>query len=280
MSNPGGVPLPVPREFYIPLAQRHWSYFSVYSRVRCGRCKIEFTSLRKWEDHWSRRHGPRLEIRRTLTALQRGITSWTKIRDPARRAAAKYAIEYKRHSYQVGLWYRLHPDVARRMQKSKLSQTTAARKARKDRRKWRATVLHCGDCGSAVRRTEIKGYGVVSFCPIHGHGWSWNDRELFLVAAPPSQRAYATMRARGIVTRKALRAWATRRASGHVSEDVRKLWRTRRARYGPTGISREGTAAISAANSMKQRQKWTDPSYRFRQIAAIRKGIAGRKESP
>lgn len=289
MSNRSGSEIPVPPKFYRPLRwyrerfARNRGDYRLVALARCGGCRREFTSLRVWEAHWSKTHGHRLEIQRTLTALQRGITSWARIRDPVRRREAKYSIERRRNSYRVGLWYSSHPDVRRRMEKTKLSHTDEARYARKMRQRWRSTKLHCGICGAEIRRREIRpelGDGIagapvgwVSICPTDGFAWTWTDRELFLIAAPRWAKSRATRIAKGGYTPGALKAWVTRRERGHVAEDVRKLWRTRRAMYGPTGISVDGAASIAAANRANQVKNWGDPIYRERQTAAIRAGI-------
>lgn len=202
----------------------------------------------------------------------------------ARRRRAWWKRYYRAHrkeriAYVVN-WYRTHPDVARRMAKTKWSATPGARLARSLRAWWRENWPKCSQCGSRITVAEIAGQSI-SFCPTPGHGsaWTWDEEALFWAAAPASARTWERRRRNGTVTTGALKAWATRRSRGRVSEDARKSWKARRRRFGATGLSAEGTARMRDGARSRAVRRWKDPAYRGRQTEAIRSGVRARQSA-
>ena len=202
--------------------------------------------------------------------------------EKAARRRAWWKRYYRAHrkeriAYVVN-WYRTHPDVARRMEKTKWSQAPGAREARALRAWWRENWPICSQCGSRITVAEIAGRSI-SFCPTpeHGSAWTWDEEALFWTAAPASARTWERRRRNGTVTTGALKAWATRRARGRVSEDARKAWKSRREKFGASGLSPEGIARMRAGARDRAVRSWKDPEYRARQTEKIRSGIARQK---
>ena len=202
--------------------------------------------------------------------------------EKARRRRAWWRRYYRAHRKEriayVGNWYRTHPDVARRMEKTKWSQAPGAREARALRAWWRDNWPSCSQCGSRITVAEISGRSI-SFCPMpeHGFAWTWDEEALFWTAAPASARTWERRRRNGTATTGALKAWATRRARGRVSEDARKAWKARREKFGASGLSPEGITRMRVGARDRAVRRWKDPAYRERQLEKIRSGIARQK---
>ena len=220
--------------------------------LRCGSCRGEVRGVDAWAGHWALDHGT-IEEARAHVALR------------ARRSARTQELA------------KLNPMQRRNAERNKMSALPGARVARALAKWWRENWPHCSRCHVPIELKEIAG-SAVSFCPRHGLSWEWAEEELFWTAAQPAMRAWARRRLAGTSTSSSLRAWVTRRQRGHVKEDARKAWRTRVARFGPTGVSRGGAAAIARASRANQLRHWADSTYRRRQTAAIREGIRRQRE--
>jgi hypothetical protein len=212
--------------------------------VRCGRCLKHFDTVRGWARHFVRKHGTNDELERRLPKTLRGIPrakwgTWGGDRKKAWRG--NYQQNRKYRSAWTQRWFKAHPDIRRRMEKTKLSQAPGARENRKRVAWLRDIRVHCGRCGSPIEVRRFGNHvGASSVCPRHGRAWTWRPEDLLLFA-DYHVRAARTRRRLGNYGPAMRKAWETRRARGNVAESVAKLWKTRYERYGPSGMTRSRT---------------------------------------
>jgi hypothetical protein len=227
---------------------RYWSpitFNGQYRVVGCGQCCASF-DVREWARHWVKEHGTRDELEIELTAIQRGDVvraASGSVRDKKAQFRRWYRLNARNRSARVQRWYKAHPEVRRRMEKTKITQLPGASWARRLKRWWSANWPVCSRCGARITLSTLAGRAV-SFCPEHGLGWDWSGEQLFWTTGEYHARGVETKRRSGSLQETALKVWATRRARGHVGEDCRRAWRARRERYGPSGIRVTRTGGI------------------------------------